>query len=244
MQRPSRRTLVTLGAIGIMTAGLEAVLGVTRRTRTADHDRFQNESLSLPSPQEESDTAVEKAIANRRSRREYGTQPLTRRELSQLLWAGQGVTDRSTGYRAAPSAGALYPLTLYVVVGTPGVENLEQGVYQYQPEEHELRQVKSGNVQSRLRQAALDQGDVEDAAIDIVVSATDERTTQKYGNRGKLRYVPMEAGHVGENIYLQAESLTLSTVTIGAFDDERVRQIVDAPANQRPLYVIPVGTRP
>ncbi|MFA9518655.1 SagB/ThcOx family dehydrogenase [Halopenitus sp. H-Gu1] len=241
---PSRRTVLTLLAVAGLSLVLALVFGAFRIVRTDGGNREQAvESVSLPTPSGESDVSVEEAIANRRSRREYDENALSRRELGQLLWAAQGVTERTTGYRAAPSAGALYPLEVYVVVGTPGVDDLGSGVYHYRPENHELARRKTGTVQSELRAAAVDQEFVEEAAIDIVVCAVDERTTGKYGERGRKRYVPMEAGHAGENLYLQAEALGLATVSIGAFSDDRVRDVVEAPSDQRPLYVFPVGGR-
>jgi SagB-type dehydrogenase family enzyme len=244
IKQPSRRMILTLLAVAGLSLVLDLVFGAFRIVRTDGGEGWQTtDSLPLPAPIEDSDVSVEAAIANRRSRREYGERVLSRHELGQLLWATQGITERTTGFRAAPSAGALYPLEVYVVVGDPGVEALENGVYRYLPEDHELVRGSTGSVQSELRAAALDQESVGAAAIDIVVCAVDERTTQKYGERGRRRYVPMEAGHAGENLYLQAESLGLATVSIGAFHDERVRDIVGVPANQRPLYIFPVGGR-
>jgi SagB-type dehydrogenase family enzyme len=244
IKRPSRRTILTLIAVAGLSLVLDLVFGAFRIVRTDGGEEWQTtDSLPLPPPSGDSDVSVEAAIANRRSRREYGGRALSRDELGQLLWAAQGITERTTGFRAAPSAGALYPLEVYVVVGDPGVEDVERGVYRYRSEDHELARGSTRSVQSELRAAALDQEYVGAAAIDIVVCAVDERTTQKYGERGRRRYVPMEAGHAGENLYLQAESLGLATVSIGAFRDERVREIVGAPANQRPLYIFPVGGR-
>jgi len=244
VERPSRRTIVTLLVVAVLSLLLDLAFGAFRVVRTdGAGGRGTVETVSLPTPNREGDVSVEEAIAARRSRREYGDGALARRELGQLLWAAQGVTDRASGYRAAPSAGALYPLELYAVVGTPGVEGLEPGVYRYRPRDHELELVTPGDVQSALRAVALDQEFVGAAAVDLVVSAVDERTTRKYGERGRRRYVPMEAGHVGENLYLQAESLGLSTVSVGAFDDAGVRRVVGVPANERPLYVVPVGRR-
>jgi SagB-type dehydrogenase family enzyme len=242
--RPSRRAIVTLVVATVLSVILNAAFRPFRLDRPGDESRWQGaESVPLPSPSRDGDLSVERAIENRRSRRAYGRRPLERRELGQLLWAAQGVTDRGSGFRAAPSAGALYPLELYVVVGTSGVEGLESGVYRYRPDGHELIPGPSESVQPQLRAAALDQEAVGEAAIDIVMCAVDERTTRKYGERGERRYVPMEAGHAGENVYLQAESLGLSTVAIGAFRDADVAEIIGAPTNQRPLYVFPIGER-
>ena len=235
--------LTLLGVTGLSVV-LDFVFGAFRIVRTDDGDGWASDGpVSLPTPREQSDVSVEEAIADRRSRREYSGRALTRRELGQLLWATQGVTDRASGYRAAPSAGALFPLEVYVVVGSGGVTDLESGVYRYRPEGHELGRGHTGDVRSELRAAASDQEFVGAAPVDIVVCAVDERTTGKYGERGSERYVPMEAGHAGENLYLQAEALGLATVSVGAFSDGRVRDILGAPADQRPLYIFPVGGR-
>jgi SagB-type dehydrogenase family enzyme len=244
LERPSRRMVLTLLGVAGLSVLLDLAFGAFRIVRTDGGDGWAADgTVSLPTPRGQSDVSVEEAIADRRSRRTYGGRALTRRELGQLLWATQGVTDRASGYRAAPSAGALFPLEVYVAVGSAGVEDLENGVYRYRPERHELGRGDTGDVRAELRAAAVDQAFVEAAAVDIVVCAVDERTTEKYGERGRRRYVPMEAGHVGENLYLQAEALGLATVSVGAFSDDRVRDILGAPADQRPLYIFPVGGR-
>lgn len=243
-ENPSRRTVATIVAAVLLSAVINVAVGAVRFVRTDGGSGWQaSESVPLPSPDHAGAVSVEEAIVNRRSRREYDDRALDRRELGQVLWATQGVTDRVTGYRAAPSAGALYPLEVYVVVGTPGVDGLERGVYRYRPSTHELDLGRTGDVQPELRAASVDQEFVGAAAVDVVVCAVDQRTTAKYGPRGEQRYVPMEAGHAGQNLYLQAEALGLATVSVGAFDDERVREIVGAPTGQRPLYVFPVGGR-
>jgi hypothetical protein len=188
IEHPSRRTVITLVSIAVLSVVLDLVFGAFRIRRTDGEDgRRVIESVPLPPPAEESDVSVEEAIADRRSRREYGERALERRKLGQLLWAAQGVTEQSTGFRAAPSAGALYPLELYVAVGTPRVEGLDPGVYRYRPKAHELTRLSTEDIQSELRQAAVDQAFVEAAAVDIVACAVDERTTGKYGERGRQR---------------------------------------------------------
>jgi SagB-type dehydrogenase family enzyme len=244
LETPSRRTTLTVAAVVVLSALVNVAVGAVRFVRTDGGGTWQaSEPLPLPAPDRTGDVSVEAALANRRSRREYDDRALTRRELGQLLWAAQGVTERVSGHRAAPSAGARYPLEVFVVVGTPGVEGLDRGVYRYRPARHELSLGQTGDVQSALRAAAVDQAFVEAAAVDIVVCAVDARTTARYGRRGERRYVPMEAGHAGQNLYLQAEALGLATVAVGAFDDDRVRELVGAPAEHRSLYVFPVGAR-
>ena len=241
---PSRRTVLTALVIIVASLVVDVLLGAVRFvTPRGDIDWDPVAVVDLPRPRGQSEHSVEAVIADRRSRRTYADEPLTQADLGQLLWAAQGITDRSSSHRAAPSAGALYPLELYVVVGDPGVTDLATGVYRYRPETHQLARGSTEDVQTALADAAVDQRFVERAPVDIVVCGVDARTTGKYGTRGKRRYVPMEAGHAGQNIYLQAEARGLSTVAIGAFDDGEVLDVLGASTNQRPLYVFPVGVR-
>ena len=120
------------------------------------------------------------------------------------------------------------------------VENLPVGVYKYRPHAHQLKRVSTEDKRSKLASAALDQDYVKNNAAVLVFSAVENRTTGKYGRRG-IRYIHMEAGHAAQNVFLQAVSLGLGTVTVGAFDDERVRQIMDMPEEENPLYLMPVG---
>jgi SagB-type dehydrogenase family enzyme len=196
--------------------------------------------VELPSPETTGAMSVEQAIAQRRSVRSYTDEPLSLRDLSQLLWAAQGITDPVQKFRAAPSAGATYPLELYVVVGANGVTGLAEGVYHYDPNEHRLENTLRGDLRSELADAALGQSWVREAPIDIVIAAVYGRTTNRYGDRG-IRYVHMEAGHVGQNLYLQAEARGLAMVVVGAFYDDQVRGILQLPDDQTPLYIIPVG---
>ena len=177
-------------------------------------------------------------MAKRRSVRSYDKRPLKQKEIAHLLWAAQGVTA-SWGGRTAPSAGALYPLEVYIAVN--GVEGLPAGVYSYEPKGHRLRQIRSGDVRDALSQAALGQRCVRDAPAIIVISAVYERTTRKYGPRGR-RYVYMEVGYASQNVYLQCEALGLGTVAVGAFDDDKVKRILGE--DPEPLLLMPVGPKP
>lgn len=197
----------------------------------------QESIIKLPEPVYDSPFSLEKAILKRRSIRRYKDEPLSIKEVSQLVWAAQGITDRG-GLRTAPSAGALYPLEIYIVVGN--VDKLTTGIYKYNPQEHELLLIKEGDMRRDLANAALGQAVVENGAIVIVISAVYERTTWRYGDRG-IRYVHMEVGHVGQNISLQAVSLALGTVVVGAFYDDEVKRIMEMPEEESPLYIMPVG---
>ncbi len=200
-----------------------------------------NESvrIKLPEPVYDSTTSIEKALMNRRSIRDYRDEPLTLAEVSQLLWAAQGITDPE-GYRTAPSAGALYPLELSVVTGN--VIDLKKGIYRYIPQKHELIMSMEGDVRNKLSGAALEQSCVRNGAVIFVFSAVYNRTTRRYGERG-IQYVHMEAGHAAQNICRQAVSLHLGTVVIGAFHDNDVKKIMNMGDNEQPLYLLPVGRR-
>ncbi len=195
--------------------------------------------MKLPAPRQESQISVERALRERRSIREYTNAPITLAEVSQLLWAAQGITAAG-GLRTAPSAGALYPLEVYVLAGNVG--DLPAGIYKYAPHAHTLKQIVEGDKRRELRHVALDQFCVQEAAAVIIISAVYERTTVKYGGRG-LRYVHMEAGHAAQNVYLQAVALQLGTVAVGAFDDEGVKKVGHLLEQEQPLYLLPIGRR-
>ena len=194
----------------------------------------------LPAPNLVGGISVEEAMAKRRSVREYASEPITQAELSQLLWAAQGVTDARSGHRASPSAGALYPLELYVVVREKGVVGLPAGVYHYSPEDGRMTMVKDGDRSGELRAASLDQEMIGLAAVSIVTTAVVQRTRSKYGERA-LQYVFQESGHAAENVFLQAVSLGLGAVMVGAFNEEEVRSVIGTGPEERPVYIQPVG---
>jgi SagB-type dehydrogenase family enzyme len=200
----------------------------------------------LPSPRQEGNVSVEEAIANRRSRRDFSDKPLTSTEISQILWAAYGITKPMEepaflrgGLRTAPSAGARYPLNIYLVAGN--ITDIPDGLYLYISKNHQLKQIHNRDIRKELASAALDQLMLQEAAADLVFTATYERTTSKYGERGKERYVPMDIGHAGQNVYLQVEALGLGTCAVGAFTDEEVRKVLKLPEERKPLYIMPLG---
>ncbi|MGM0375335.1 MAG: SagB/ThcOx family dehydrogenase [Bacteroidota bacterium] len=199
----------------------------------------QSEKINLPEPDHSGNTSVEEALQKRRSVRQYTDEPLTLHEISQILWAAQGVTN-NRGFRTAPSAGALYPLEVYILINR--AEKPEPGIYKYDPKDHNLTQVKEGRLNNQLQEAALGQSQIGEASAVLVIAGIYERTTGKYKNRG-VRYVHMEAGHAAQNVYLQAVSLNLGTVVIGAFDDESVQKVMNMPEKESPLYIMPVGKK-
>lgn len=193
--------------------------------------------LTLPHPSYESATSVENALLRRHSTRSFRPDPLSLEEISQLLWAAQGVTH-NRAFRTAPSAGALYPLETYVVAGN--VRELPPGTYRYLPEKHQLLQVLAGDIRGALCKASLGQEPVCEAPASIVFSAAFARTTGKYGKRG-IRYGHMESGFASQNVSLQAVSLGLATVVIGAFDDQELSRVLSLRAGEEPMLIIPVG---
>ena len=204
--------------------------------------------IKLPSSQLKGKVSLEETIARRRSVRSYRREPLALSQLSQILWSAQGVTG-SRGFRAAPSAGATYPLEIFVVVGTQAViageskqpaQELQAGVYHYEVDSHSLSLHKATDLRPDLAGATLDQGFIIDAPVAIVICALYHRTSYRYGRRGE-RYVHIEVGHIGENIHLQAVALGLATVEVGAFRDEEVREVLGLEEQIKPLYVMPVG---
>ncbi len=206
---------------------------------SSDFKNGQNfKTIQLPEPNYESQTSVEAALSKRRSVREYRIRSVSLKEVSQLLWAAQGITDKVNGFRTAPSAGALYPLEVYLTAHR--VNDVDDGVYKYDPQNHQLITKKEGSFQTQLSNAALGQSAIRDAAVNIVIAAVHERTTQKYGKRG-IRYVHMETGHAAQNVFLQAVSLNLGMVVVGAFNDEKVKQLLSLEEREAPLYILPVG---
>ena len=197
----------------------------------------KSKPLILPKPDHAGRMPLEEALRTRRSVRSFGDGPVPLQDLSQLLWAAQGTTD-PTGLRAAPSAGALYPLVVYAVAGN--VASLPAGLYRYDPSAHALSLVQAGDRRAELSGAALRQDWIGGAAVSLVVAALFRRTTAKYGDRG-VRYVHMEAGHVAQNIYLQATALHLGTTVVGAFQDDRLNAVLGLPADEDPLCILPVG---
>ena len=189
--------------------------------------------IELPKPKERGSTSIEEALRQRKSVRDYKKGPLSLEHTSQLLWAGSG---KNLHRRTAPSAGATYPLEIYLAVGE--VEGLESGLYHYSISSHSLERIKEQDIRNKLSQAALGQRMIEKAAINIVIAADYGRTTGHYGQRG-IRYVHMEVGHVGQNISLQVNALGLGTVMIGAFEDKQVKEVLGI--KEEPLYIIPVG---
>jgi SagB-type dehydrogenase family enzyme len=200
--------------------------------------------LALPQPSSEGGTPLWEVLAGRRSVRRFGGEPLQLHELSQLLWASQGITrrQREHAFRTAPSAGALYPIETYVVVHR--VSSLEPGLYHYAVSEHALEQVRTGDLRESAAHAALDQRMAHDADTLFVWTAVFDRTTWKYGERG-YRYIYLDAGHLVQNLALAAVALGLGSCQIAALYDREANELVGVDGDHESvLYMTVVGRRP
>jgi SagB-type dehydrogenase family enzyme len=201
-------------------------------------DMSSMQTIALPPPQTIGGLALETALAQRRSVRAYAPSPLSLSEIGQLAWAAQGITDAAGGLRTSPSAGATFPIEIDLLI--TGLQGVPEGVYRYLPREHALQMRSAGDRRRELEQAAMGQESIRRAPVVMAISGVTARTARRYGDRAQ-RYVFMEAGHVAQNVYLQAGVLGLGTVTIGAFRDEAMAAALGLGAGEQPLYLMPLG---
>jgi SagB-type dehydrogenase family enzyme len=222
--------LIVAAVVGLLAGCTEA-----KQPKTAADTLEEGKLMQLPEPDRDGEISFEAATQNRRSRRVFEDKAITRKQLGQLLWCAQGMTDPQ-GLKIVPSAGATFPLEVYAVVGK--VEGMEPGLYRYLAEAHSLEVVKVSDLRAGLAAAALSQQFIARAPATIVIAADYGRTAGRYGQRA-VRYVHMEVGHAGQNIYLQCETLGLGTCAIGAFEDSAVKKLLGI--KEEPLYLMPVG---
>ncbi|MCP4117363.1 MAG: SagB/ThcOx family dehydrogenase [Desulfobacteraceae bacterium] len=196
--------------------------------------------MKLPEPTTQGTVAVEQAMNQRRTVRSFLPKMLSLDQLAQLLWSAQGITGNDGFKRAAPSAGALYPMDIYVAAGQGCVGQLEAGVYHYEAGRHMLSRVAKNDLRDDLARASLSQMWMAGAPVNLVITAEYNRVGIKYGERG-VRYAMIEAGHIGQNIFLQAEALGLKAGIVGAFHDTKLSKVLNLPRTHEPLLVMPVG---
>jgi len=205
-----------------------ATLGLgQRRTRISPQNIIQ-----LTDPNLTGKLTFEEALAKRRSVREFSSEALKRSQIGQLAWAGQGVTDSQRGLRTAPSAGAMYPIELFFATA--------EGVYAYRPTEHSLLQTSQQDIRSNLARATATPEPVIGAGCAIIVTGSSRKLASRFGSKSRT-YVALEAGHVAQNIQLQAVCLGLGSVTVGGLDTAAVRKVCRMSRDTEPLYVICVG---
>jgi SagB-type dehydrogenase family enzyme len=221
--------VLLVAIVVVACSGRVAACGQAPRPAAAGQ---AGQEIQLPKPQTDGKMSVERAIATRRSVRQFAPGALTWAEIGQLAWAGQGITDAAGIKRAAPSAGALYPMELYIFTA--------EGVFHYLPKTHQATRVMTGDQRPALSAAALNQESIKQAPCVIVLAAVPERTRPKYKDRTP-RYIAIEAGHIGENVLLEATALGLAGVPIGAFTDEKVGAVLGLKSGEEPIYILAIG---
>lgn len=214
------------------------LLVIPKMTNGEVNQMIQLKELKLPEPSLKGKKSLEEVLFRRRSVRNFKSEILSIEEISQLLWSTQGITEKNWGLRTAPSAGALYPLEIYAVIGN--VKDLDAGVYKYNTEKHSLIKTLDGDRRRELYNSALQQESILQAPVSFIIAALFQRTAIKYGQRAE-RYVWIEVGHAAQNLLLQATALDLGAVPIGAFYDDKVKDALILPDEEKPLYIIPVG---
>ena len=188
--------------------------------------------IQLPQPKLNGPVSLEQALAKRRSIRSFSSQALSYQQLGQLAWAAQGITEQSRGLRTAPSAGAIYPVTLYLAT--------EQGLFVYNPQDHTLVETIDKDIRIELSKAALNQRFVAQAACDIIIAGSVKDVAARYGKKART-YTILEAGHIAQNVLLQAVTLDLAAVPVGAFNMGPVKRLCRMTTDLEPFYIIPVG---
>jgi len=222
----------TIAGLGVLAAGL-LTMGACGSEDPATPDGPVDAALRpLPSPTTPAPESFEQTLDDRRSIRSFDGAALTEGQVGQLLWAAQGRTGPD-GARAAPSAGATYPLEVLVVSAA--------GIARYHPDEHALSDHRGGDHRAALADAALGQEWIADAGVVVTITGVVERTAARYGEQAQ-RFMLLEAGHAAQNVLLQAVSLDLGATPVGAFDPDDLRALLDLPPEEEPLYLLPVGT--
>jgi len=207
-------------------AGIEKVFAQDKSASAA--------TIKLPAPKYSSDTSVEKALLERRSVRSYKAEPLTIPDIAQILWAAQGITEPKKGMRTAPSARGMYLIEVYLIAGN--VTNLPAGMYKYGPQGHELIKIAEGNIKDDLFKAA-GQAQIKSAPVALLIVGKSAEASSN------PPWMYLEAGHVSQNVYLQAESLKLGAVTMAGFKTDDVKKALNLPAGEQPIYIMCVGKK-
>ena len=192
----------------------------------------QYETIKLPRPDTKGQVTVAQAINHRRNISDFTSEPLRLDQVAQLAWAAQGITDEETGSRATPSAGAIYPMQLHIV--------LPDGLYRYNPESHSITKTINKDIRRSLNLATYSEPVVSKALCSFIISGSARKVEAKYRNKGE-RFICLEAGHIAQNLQLQAVALGLGSATIGSLDSKKVAKICNLDALQEPLYIISAG---
>ncbi len=225
--------VAALAFVGVLTGFMLSAGHTDDQATVAQPAGWETGRVKLPPPRLDGPVSVERALAQRRSIRTYKDEPLSLAEISQILWAAQGITDEKSGKRTAPSARAMYFLDVYLLAGN--VTDLPQGMYLYQPQGHELSKVMEGDAKAKLFEAA-GQAPIEKAPAALVIAGQADRATNS-------NWMYLEAGHAAENVYLQGVSLGIGTVVMGGFTPDEVKTALNLPQNQTVIYIMPLGKK-
>jgi SagB-type dehydrogenase family enzyme len=226
-----RELLVGVAAAAIAEGCTNQAPGPVQQSHARERQAQYTNQIALPKPTAAGTVSLEEAIGRRRSVRTFGPGPLPVGTIGQLMWAGQGVTSPD-GKRAAPSAGALYPLELYAVTATE--------MMHYLPDGHRAETRVTPDLRPQLKAAALDQASVGAAPVVIVVAAEPGRLSQRYGAKADA-FTDLEVGHAAQNILLQAVVHGLAAVPVGSLDGSGAGRTLGLPPGQTVVYLIPVG---
>lgn len=239
---PSITAFLVISA-GIVTLFVKRTPSATNLSspQTTATQIVNSDNIALPKPDLRSNNSVEAMMNSRRSRREFLAQSLTLKQVSQMLWAAQGLTA-DWGGRTTPSAKSTYPLTVYLIANN--VEGLDQGEYQYIPGDrtpvHALKPIKKVDLQKAIFDL-LNQNSFQNAPAVLVITGNMDKMTEAFGGVKMDNAVYLEAGHAGQNLYLQCESLKLGMVVVSSFEDARMRQLITIPDNETMIYLVPFG---
>ncbi|MHC4757835.1 MAG: DJ-1/PfpI family protein [Planctomycetota bacterium] len=204
----------------------------SRRSSRAQSRVSPMRTIQLSEPNLTGRLSIESVLAQRRSVRQFAQKGLNYSQIGQLAWAGQGITEPANGLRTAPSAGSLFPMTLYIAIS--------KGLFIYRPENHSLEQVAERDIRQGLASAAMNQNVVRDAPCNIIIAGSVTRLIPRYQNESR-KFMILEAGHVAQNILLQAVGLNLASVPIGGFNSSRVNDLCQMSRDMEPLYIISIG---
>jgi SagB-type dehydrogenase family enzyme len=225
--------IAVLALVGALIGSMLSTGHTDDQAIEAQPAEWETGTVKLPPPRLDGPVSVERALAQRRSIRTYKDEPLSLAEVSQILWAAQGITDEKSGKRTAPSARAMYLLDVYLLAGN--VTDLPQGMYLYQPQGHQLSRVWEGDAKAKLFKAA-GQAPIEKAPAALVITGQADRATNS-------NWMYLEAGHAAENVYLQGVSLGIGTVVMGGFEPDEVKEALSLPQNQTVIYIMPLGKK-
>jgi len=233
------KTRMWIWALAVVLLGVFVILMLSPAERDgrlviAQEKGSETVMVKLPAPKLDGQVSVEKALWQRRSVRAYKEEPLSLAEVSQILWAAQGVSDSASGKRTAPSARAMYFLDVYLISGN--VEGLSPGLYRYRPQGHQLERIMEGNAKNKLLEAA-GQASIKSAVAALVITGQSDRSTNP-------NWMYLEAGHAAQNVYLQGVSLGIGTVVTAGFKPDEVQKALSLPENQTVIYIMPLGRKP